>query len=279
VPFQTVAQALAFINWTVLVSLAVGSWALVVVLARATDATRGYLAFTAGLAGVLGALAWLADTSLPSPSGLAIRAASPELDLARRVALGMLAAVGVVAAVRIRRGSRIALLGPLGLLAALAVLAIAAWGWSPEPATSIPLLVQLAVLSAVTGGSLAALILGHWYLVTPRISERPLTLATRLLSLAVGVQLLLFVAWALFGTGEAAGLQPLAILTSGAALLVWLRLLVSLLGPLALSWMAERTARTRSMESATGLLYIDFAAIVAGTIVAAALAYTQGVLA
>jgi hypothetical protein len=57
-----------------------------------------------------------------------------------------------------------------------------------------------------------------------------------------------------------------------------LRLVVSLLFAVILSYMAIRTAETRSMESATGLLYIDLAAILAGTIGAAALYLSAGLL-
>jgi hypothetical protein len=42
--------------------------------------------------------------------------------------------------------------------------------------------------------------------------------------------------------------------------------------------MALRTAQTRSMESATGLLYINLAAVLAGTIGAAALYVSSGLL-
>jgi len=45
-----------------------------------------------------------------------------------------------------------------------------------------------------------------------------------------------------------------------------------------LTWMAWRTAITRSMESATGLLYIEFALVMASTIVAAALLFGEGML-
>ena len=66
---------------------------------------------------------------------------------------------------------------------------------------------------------------------------------------------------------------------SGAnALLVVLRLLVSIVFPIALTYMAWRTARTRSMESATGLLYINLAAVMAGTIGATALYVSNGLL-
>ena len=55
-------------------------------------------------------------------------------------------------------------------------------------------------------------------------------------------------------------------------------LVVGLLFPLLLVWMAWRTAITRSMESATGLLYIEFAVVMASTIVAAGLVVAEGLL-
>jgi hypothetical protein len=59
---------------------------------------------------------------------------------------------------------------------------------------------------------------------------------------------------------------------------VWLRLVVGLISPLLLTAMAYRTALTRSMESATGLLYIEFALVMASTIVAAGLLFGEGLL-
>ena len=47
VPATQIAQNLAFINWTVLTGLALGSFAAVVLLRRRTSATPGYLRFTA----------------------------------------------------------------------------------------------------------------------------------------------------------------------------------------------------------------------------------------
>lgn len=277
-PSQTVIEALAYINWTVLLCFGVGSLALVVALRRWTDATRGFLGFTAAGAALLGLLTWLTDTGLPVPTDLAIVAAPADLDTARRAFLLLFSAAAAACVLALRRDSRLTIPGLLGVGAGVASFGVAALGWSRDPVQAVPLLLQYLVLSAAAGGTLAALILGHWYLVTPRLAERPLLLATRLLSLTLALQLALFVTWTAFGTGPAAGDRPFAVLTGGAALFVWLRLIVSLLGPLALSLMAERTARTRSMESATGLLYIALAAVASGTIVAAGLAYGPGVL-
>ena len=62
------------------------------------------------------------------------------------------------------------------------------------------------------------------------------------------------------------------------AMFVWLRLLVGLVFPIVIAWAAVQTARTRSMESATGLLYIAVGAIAAGTILAAGLYFGAGML-
>ncbi|MBA3308257.1 MAG: hypothetical protein H0T04_06185 [Chloroflexi bacterium] len=277
-PSQTIGLALGYINWTVLLSLAMGSFGMVVVLRLTTDATRGFLGFTAGCAAVLALLTLLTDRSLAPPDGLAIVAAPAVIDTLRQAALLVFAGAAAVSVVALRRGSRLRGVGIIGLAAGVAALALAAFGWAPSAATAVPLLLQFLVLAAAAGGSLAALILGHWYLVTPRLSERPLIIASGLLTATIALQVLLFLTWGAFGTGSAAGEPPFSALAGGSALFVWLRLIVSLIGPLILGYMAMRTARSRSMESATGLLYIALAAVVSGTIVAAGLAYGSGLL-
>jgi hypothetical protein len=137
--------------------------------------------------------------------------------------------------------------------------------------------VQLAVLSAALGGVYAAMVLGHWYLVTPRLPEAPLVRFARWLTVILGLQVVLFVAWTALGAGPS-GSPGFAALTGEWALFVWLRLLVGLVFPLVVSWAAIQTARTRSMESATGLLYINVGTIAAGAIVAAGLYFGAGIL-
>ena len=55
------------------------------------------------------------------------------------------------------------------------------WPWRPGPGRAArrwpcPCSSSCCALTVVTGGSMAAVVLAHWYLVTPRISERPLVL-------------------------------------------------------------------------------------------------------
>jgi hypothetical protein len=138
--------------------------------------------------------------------------------------------------------------------------------------------IQLLLLAAAIGGVFAAMILGHWYLVTPRLPEAPLVMISRMLLGVVALQVALFVVWVGVGAGPGAEGGPFHALVGPWALFVWLRLLVGLAFPLVVSWAAVQTARSRSMESATGLLYINVGTIAAGTIVAAGLYFGAGLL-
>jgi hypothetical protein len=156
-------------------------------------------------------------------------------------------------------------------------LVFGALGWGGGLLGSGPLLLQLLLLAMVLGGVWSAMVLGHWYLVTPRLPEAPLVRFARWLTIALALQLGLFLAWLGLGAGPA-GTPAFAALVGPWALFVWLRLLVGLVFPLVVAWAAIQTARSRSMESATGLLYINVGTIAAGTILAAGLYFGAGLL-
>ena len=277
-PAVQIAQNLAFINWTVLTGLALGTYAAVILLRRRSSATGGYLGFVTACAVGFGLLAWLSDGALPASLGTSPVALDPSWDGPRRTAL--LAFCVLAAAALLARRARPSVAGPLELLAvtgAVLTIVAGALAWGGGALGTLGLLVELAALSAATGGVFAAMILGHWYLVTPKLPEAPLILLSRTLLAVVGVQLLLFVAWVATGAGPADG-APFSALTGEWALFVWLRLIVGLVFPLIVCWAAVKTARTRSMESATGLLYINVGTIAAGTILAAGLYFGAGLL-
>lgn len=277
VPAERIAESLAFINWTVLTALAAGSFAAVVAGRFRTDATKGYLAFTAFSAAAFGLLAFLADGGVPTVStALAIRS-DPAWDAPRRLALGALPVLAVVYGVLVARGRRAGLVAAGGLVAAALALLFGALAWGGGGLGTLLLFVELATLAIALGGVWAAMILGHWYLVTPRLPEAPLVRFARWLLLGLLLQLGLFVVWVAVGAGPA-GTPAFAALVGPWALFVWLRLLVGLVFPVIVSWAAIQTARTRSMESATGLLYINVGTIAAGTILAAGLYFGAGLL-
>lgn len=279
-----IAQNLAFVNWTVLAGLAIGSYAAVVLLRRRTSATGGFLGFSAACALIFGFLAWLSDGALPSAL-----VDSPVVDdpaWAQPRATALLAFCGLAALALLVRRVRPAA-GAWVELAALAAgglaLVLAALSWGGVAATGIAaLLLQFALVTASAGGVFTAMILGHWYLVTPKLPEAPLILLSRALFAVVAAQIVLFWVWIGTGAGPAGTgptpTAPFSALTGPWALFVWLRLIVGLIFPLVVSWAAVQTAGTRSMESATGLQYINVGSILAGTILAAGLYFGAGLL-
>jgi hypothetical protein len=278
VPATQIAQNLAFINWTVLTGLALGSYAAVVLLRRRTSATRGYLAFTTVCAIAFGLLAWASDGALPGSLGDSPVVVDRAWDGPRALALAVFCLLAAASLIVRRLAPAAAPATELaGLVSAGAVLLFGALSWGGASLGAAALFVQLLIISAATGGVFAGMILGHWYLVTPKLPEAPLILLARGLFAVVALQVVLFWAWTAIGAGPAGG-APFAALVGPWALFVWLRLIVGLVFPLIVSWASVQTARSRSMESATGLLYINVGSIAAGTILAAGLYFGAGLL-
>jgi hypothetical protein len=165
-------------------------------------------------------------------------------------------------------------LGPLVPLLGLAALWSAALV-SPS-AQLLGLGAPLAILAGAMalGAALAGLSLGHWYLVTPSLSVQPLVRLTFLCLGAVLVQsiLLPLLIW-LPGPNPA----RVQMLTGEYLVFLGVRVVFGLLVPLAATLMIWRTARIRSLDSATGLLYIVAALILAGEIAARTLFFLTGV--
>jgi hypothetical protein len=103
------------------------------------------------------------------------------------------------------------------------------------------------------------MMLGHWYLVTPLLSPRPLLRINAGLVAVLTAQAALVLVTAAMSSGG--GQVPVAETWP-----FWLRAFVGIVFPLPLCFMIWRTARVRSMMSATGLFYIALGAVLAGEI-------------
>jgi hypothetical protein len=170
--------------------------------------------------------------------------------------------------------------GLMRLLNPLVPLVGLGWLWSAALVDANAQLAGLGAPLAVLAGAMAlgsalvGLSLGHWYLVSPTLSVRPLIRVTflclgALVSQLVLLPLLLFVP----------GLRPERVtsLLTDYALFLGVRVVFGLLVPLGAIFMTWRTARIRSLDSATGLLYIVVALVLAGEIAARTLFFLTGV--
>lgn len=106
--------------------------------------------------------------------------------------------------------------------------------------------------AAILGATTSAMLLGHSYLISPAMTIAPLRrmLIAAAVALTVRVSLALCGLW--FWTAE----HPLGNLDVETLLWLSARWLLGILAPLVLGWMAWETARIRSTQSATGILYV-----------------------
>jgi hypothetical protein len=156
-------------------------------------------------------------------------------------------------------------------LVALGFLADVAGG----PAWGYPLvLASLVIGSLVVGFAGLGMTLGHWYLVTPRLPEKPLRELTGLLFLAMVVQAV-FLVPALILPHDTVNTSVDNTISSN--VFFYLRVSFGLAFPALLAWMAYDSSGVRAMQSATGLLYIAMVLVICGEVVAKGLLFTSGV--
>jgi len=113
----------------------------------------------------------------------------------------------------------------------------------------------LGVLSTVSSGlllgiTMAAMLLGHWYLNSPTMELAPL----RMLILVLAAALLLQVILSTMGlVGEIFSVEQLSTRWVFCVLMRWL---FGLVGVALLTWMAWQTLKIPNTQSATGILYV-----------------------
>jgi hypothetical protein len=163
------------------------------------------------------------------------------------------------------------------LLPVVPLLALGAL-WSAALVDASPQLAGLGTPLAVLAGALAlgaaltGLSLGHWYLVSPTLSVKPLILVTFLCLGAVLAQTALAAILLLTAPDD-----QRTLLFTDYAVFLGVRVIFGLAVPIIAAVMTWRTARIRSLDSATGLLYIIAALILAGEIAARTLYFLTGV--
>ena len=264
------AEALPYTLLIILVELAIGSLWVTLAADLRGGVTRGFVLTMTAAAAIVAGLAWWLAVSVnvgADVDGYLIDADwfGPVKDLLLAVAgtaafyafmvfmgwdpLGRIVAIG---------GS---VVGVVCVAFLAGMLAPPVWGYA-------------GVLLALLAGTLAmgavstSMTWGHWYLTEGSLPGRPLRELAWILIVAIAAQAVLLAINA--AVPERITPAPANPVEGGllANPLFWFRIGVGLVFALVLAVLALRTAQIRSMQSATGLLYICMGAVFTGEVLA-----------
>jgi hypothetical protein len=253
-------EALPFVNWIFWATLSAGTLLVVGLTERLGGTTRGYRLFMAWLLVVFAAILVASDLALPTGAE-----ASASADLRRPLTIAFAGGTAAYLVASIAGWPRSGLAIGSGLIGLGALVVLASAGGTDN----VPLFASQLVLAALALGAVnAAMLLGHWYLVTPKLSPVPLR---RLMWFLIGTLVLQVIA---FGVAVAGGGSALE---GGLGVLTWLRLGVGILLPIVATTLAMLASNAASLQASTGLLYIGLALVMAGSIAGASITYLTGV--
>jgi hypothetical protein len=125
----------------------------------------------------------------------------------------------------------------------------------------------------VSGSALAGMLLGHWYLVAPNLSFRPLRRAIDIVFLAVALQAVVIVLVILTSGSTVRG----ELLWSGDAVPFWLLVVGSgIVFTTGVALLTRHFARIRANQPATAMLYVLIISVVMGVVPAHLLFFVTG---
>ena len=270
------AQALPFTLLIVLVEFTVGGlWVLWAAHIRGESAAS-FVKFGAGMVAVMAVLTFWLAAKLTVGDKVDGYPLDPSYMPEARVALALVALLSLPYAVLTIRESRIpsllaggsaSIVGLVAVALLAQVFALPTWGY-------VGTLLAFVVGGLVVGAVSMGMVLGHWYLVTPRLPERPLREMTFFLLLAMGVQALLIIPALALPRDTIANAVDTPILENP---FFWMRVGGGLAFPMLLAWMAYDSSGVRAMQSATGLLYIAMALVLSGEVLAKGLLFVSAV--
>lgn len=248
----------------VLAETTIGTVFTVLLLRTRGDLTRGFLKFMAAAELGLAGLALLAVLGAPPASYarlLPINGSAAGL----LPTLQALVAVALAVAAWATWAGRAPLLtwlppalsaGALTLVIALTFVGLAG---SLVDGLAIAGLVVLS--SLVLGAATTGMLLGHWYLVTPALTNRPLLRAIAVLLVALVAQAVLFLP-SLLGLARSPGTASTILAQNPTLTVLWA--LGAVVLPLLAGGLAYPACRIRSFMSTTGLLYLAMIAVLPG---------------
>lgn len=202
----------------------------------------------------------------------------------------------------VRGGSVVAIGVALAALTIYWIIAGRMWGWLRPPLATVASLAGAAAVAlhglaassdvtsrtltaastlssaALLGGACTAMVLGHWYLVIPSMEVRHLQkmVGFHIVTIIGRIVVVALVLTFAVGIPLATGHTLRRYVTSVEGIFFWQRVLFGLAVPAVLSYMTWETAKIRSTQSATGILYVDFFTVVVGEVLACYLLLSTG---
>ena len=262
-------EALPFTLLILLTELSVGSLILLVVWDARNILTPQFVKTTAVIAAAFAVLPFLIAINTNAPSEVDGYPLDSDLMPAVRIALGVFFALHIPYCLATWRewklqslaiGAAASSAGVVCIVLLAQLVALPTWGLAAT-------LISFAVGAFVVGAVSLGMVLGHWYLVTPRLPDKPLTDMTLFAIGMIGLQAVLIVINLIIPVR----IEPTSSASDialSANPVFWMRLGPGLIFSFVLVYMAWRSSKIHAMQSATGLLYLAMGAVLAGEAVA-----------
>ena len=244
------------------------AWSLVFV---SREAGVKFFRFNAGLAAILVAFALAFRVA-------ALDGAPPESRLAQFAVDGLYVVEAALVIYWATVGRMLVRIRPVlvavSIIGGLLVVVLQAIDVSADRVLPMQLLTVMSFVSsaALLGGACTAMTLGHWYLVIPSMQVAHLQSIVKLHIASTLVRIVVVGAAAFFAIAQwQPGLGMFSFrhyITSVDGIFFWQRVLFGLAGPAVLSYLTWETAKIRSTQSATGILYVDVFTVVVGEVLA-----------
>jgi hypothetical protein len=250
---------------SILLELAVGTLTISYALEITGRVGRGFAGTTAAICAVVMGLVTLLAATLPSGPHLLNGAVSPDalssfvhwtlISCGSMLVLAFFCAVGTDAARRV--------IGALTVVIGGVVLGKALVAFGPAVGGALAAAVAFVPATLLAGSALAGMLLGHWYLVAPRLSFGPLRQAIYAVLGSIAVQ-----AAALAGAlATASGTARDELLHGTYALPFWLLVVgAGIAFTTAVTVLTLYFARIRANQPATAMLYALIVSVAMGVI-------------
>jgi hypothetical protein len=250
--------AIPLITLQAVVEVAVGGMLALYITDLTRQVTRGFLASTGVVLVLIGGLGVAAQFFLPDPAHLTDHPVNSSwVDPAIRVSAVFIALfVLYLVTVYLRPPVLHVVVGGLACAAGVAAIVAQAVAyptpaWGPYGTAASFLLSTLAI-----GGVTTAMLLGHWYLVVPNLSTRPLFILLGVVAASFVLQVVLATVALLALAGSNGVASRADVVTGGYSIVFWMHVGAGIALPLLITGLAFQSTRLRSLMSATGLLYV-----------------------